>query len=90
MSELYIVEGANPALLNNGMATRRGRKYHYAKEPNVFDEKNMDYDHSIRTLCNLVVYGDLQDAEDNEYYEHEVNCKNCLGLSKDNIEKSEG
>ena len=74
-TELYVVEGASPALLNNDMATRRGRKLHLAKKLNTFKR---DYDQSIRTLCNLVVY----DTEVDEFHEDDgADCGNCLVIA---------
>lgn len=73
---LFVVEGASLSLLLNDMAVRRGRKYHLATNLNTFDERKLQYDIGVRTLCNLVVYN----TKENEY--HEADCRNCLTIAK--------
>lgn len=85
MSKLYVVEGANLSLLMNNMATRRGKRLHYATSLNTFgkyysayeDKEIETWNPEVRTLCNLVVY----DTDENEF-EKEADCGNCLRIAE--------
>lgn len=78
MTELYVVEGANPALLLNDMAVRRGRKLHLATRLNTTNSK--EFDRTARTLCNLIVY----DTEStHSKFNTKADCGNCLKIARD-------